>query len=52
VGDAVYAPWVGTMSKGKITGLNVKLGRYKVKFDEEFKGEKMIAFGEVIDKLP
>jgi len=52
IGDVVYAPWVGTMSKGKITAINIKLGRYNVKFDEEFKKERMVAFGEVIDKLP
>ena len=49
-GTAVWAPWVGTMSKGKITKVDV--GRYLIKFDESQKGEKMIAFGEVIDKLP
>ncbi|MDX1903883.1 MAG: hypothetical protein SFU27_06970 [Thermonemataceae bacterium] len=52
VGDAVYAPWVGGMYKGKITAVNAKMGRYNVKFDDEFRKEKMIAFGEVIDKLP
>ncbi|MCB9188490.1 MAG: hypothetical protein H6600_04820 [Flavobacteriales bacterium] len=52
VGDVVYAPWVGTMSKGKITEVNKKLGRYNVKFDEDYQGESMIAFGEVIDQLP
>jgi hypothetical protein len=49
-GDAVWAPWVGTMSKGTIT--KVDTGRYNIKFDEEFKKEAMISFGEVIDKLP
>jgi hypothetical protein len=50
VGAVVWAPWVGNMSKGKITAIDV--GRFKVKFDESFKKEAMVAFGDVIDKLP
>jgi hypothetical protein len=52
VGDSVWAPWVGTMSKGKITNVNAKMGRYTIKFDESSKGEKVIAFGDVIKDLP
>jgi hypothetical protein len=52
VGDSVWAPWVGTMSKGKITNVNTKMGRYTIKFDESNKGEKVLAFGDVIKDLP
>lgn len=52
VGDSVWAPWVGTMSKGKITKVNSKMGRYTIKFDESSKGEKVLSFGDVIKDLP
>ena len=52
VGDSVYAPWVGSMSKGKITNVNAKMGRYTVKFDEGSKGENVVSFGDVIKDLP
>jgi hypothetical protein len=52
VGDNVWAPWTGSMSKGKVTKVNAKMGRYTVKFDESSKGEKVISFGDVIKDLP
>lgn len=52
VGDPVWAPWVGSMSKGKISNVNAKMGRYTLKFDESSKGEKVVSFGDVIKDLP
>ncbi|MBW2529245.1 MAG: hypothetical protein JRI23_34030 [Deltaproteobacteria bacterium] len=49
VGDEVYVPWVGTMAKATIT--KVGKGRFGVKYESGSKDEKMISFGEVIDKL-
>jgi len=47
VGTVVWAPWVGTMTKGKIT--KVDTGRYNIKW-ESGGSDEMIAFGDVIDE--
>lgn len=48
VGDEVYVPFVGSMTKAKIT--KVGKGRYGVKRDGKDE-EEMVSFGEVIDEL-
>lgn len=48
-GDKVFAPFVGSMKAATIT--KVGKGRYGIKYESGSPDEKMISFGEVVDKL-
>ena len=50
VGDTVYVPFVGTMSKGTVTKAASK-GRYGFKYESGSKADKMFSFGEVVKEL-